>query len=99
MVNWAWTPPSGERVDRFFTNRASRVGPLAVMKLETAASWPGGAIETCGLAAGLAPPTPGAKGQLEQLVAFNLRPTPPHPPPPPCNPLPPSVYTPDSTPL
>src|SRR5215469_15400762 len=33
MVNRSWTPPSGCPLDRFLTNRASRTGPLAAIKL------------------------------------------------------------------
>jgi hypothetical protein len=46
------------------------------MKLDTAASWPGGATATCGFVDGLVPPTAGCARQLEQLVELNLGPNP-----------------------
>src|SRR5580704_8301623 len=70
------TPPSGVP-SGLRMNRASRTGPLAVMKRGILFVAPSAvAIAICGLLAGLEPPTAGDAWQPLQLVALNRGPRP-----------------------
>src|SRR5260370_42362067 len=76
IVNRACTPPSGER-SSFLMNRASRIGPLAVMKEGTV--FPGamvGASVTWGLGEGLDPPTAGWAWQPSEALRLKRGPSP-----------------------
>src|SRR6516162_6761537 len=76
ITNKSWTPPSGVPLG-LRMKRASRTGPLAVMKRGILLVAPSAvAIAICGLFAGLEPPAAGNAWQPLQLVALKRGPRP-----------------------